>query len=302
MSIRKPTTIARTAITLAWLAAGALAVPAQAGVTGSASLSNLQYLLSATESPSLTLVPNTYYGPDGSQSLSVSVTQNEPYARQSSPLDRAATVPLMSGDDANLRVQLDQADASADLQTRGSLTTLKLAGSQFGSGTYSSYASLDQGSWGLSFGPAGQGLLLSPRTTLTISAQAQAQVMAGGDCAANIGFDPQWCDISGADIYLELAYDNPVTGERSFVWDQLKLAAQTSAPGVGAAQQGERNMLISFTNAGDTAMPIAFRYRIQVDGYGYGTSVVPEPATTSLMGLGIVALAWRVRRRVGAGA
>ncbi len=56
-------------------------------------------------------------------------------------------------------------------------------------------------------------------------------------------------------------------------------------------------MWLSFTNAGDTPMPIAFRYTLQVDGYGHGASVVPEPTTGSLMTLGALALAWRVRRR-----
>lgn len=281
---------------MAVAAAMLICSPAQAAVSGSVSLTNLQYQLSGSGDISLQLVPNTYYGPDGSLDLMTWVTQSDPYMNDMPRLDRPATVPLMSGDDATLHAELASGSANLSLRTLQGATTLNLTGEQHGGGSYFAFARFGQGSWGLDFGPVGQGLLLSAHTTLTLTAQAKVQVASGGDCLVGIDFTPDGCDTTGGEVYMELAYNDTYTGQRSYVWDQLTQTVQTVAPGVSDAQQGQRDMVLTLTNDGDTPMPIAFRYRAQLNGYGYGATAVPEPAAWCLMGLGLVALFWRARR------
>jgi len=287
----------RPCSTVGLVAAMLCVAPAWAGVSGSVSLDDLQFQLSGPGATSLQLVPNTYYGPDGTLSLRSWVTVSEPYAQQLPSLDRAATVPLMPGDNITVSAELDHTQATVVLRADPGTSSLSLSGYQYGTGLFSTFGQLQQGTWGLDYGPKGQGLLLSAHTTLTITGRSAAQVSSGGDCAANTDFNAQWCDTVGAEAYLELAYVDPVTGERTSVWDQLKLQATTVAPGVAAGDQGAHQVRLTLTNPGDTAMPIAFHYRLQADGYGYGATVVPEPGTWSLMALGLLAVGWRARRR-----
>ncbi|RYE02044.1 MAG: hypothetical protein EOP50_00965 [Sphingobacteriales bacterium] len=191
---------------------------------------------------------------------------------------------------------LARASASTTVQTSQGQTSIHTTGQHRGDGTYSAIANLDQGSWGLSFGPAGQGLLLPAYTTLTVSADVQGSVRIDGNCPVSTGLATEWCDSASAYAYIELNYIDPANQIFTNVGDLFHALLLTQAIGQEAQKTEDRRMSVSLTNSTDRAVPISFRYNIQLDGRSVATAV-PEPFTWALACVGLLIVAGVARSR-----
>lgn len=257
-------------------------------------LTGLQYTLTdnltgQTSSNALILVPNTYYGPDGTVSSSARVWEAEPYVANGQNYDQSATVPLTPPGTISVNANLPRASASVLVQTSAGQTSIDALGQHSGDGTFSATTYLNQGSWGLNFGPSGQGLLLPAQTTITVSANVQGTAKIDGLCPLSTGLATEWCDSANAFSTLELDYVNPINHAYTNVGDEFNILLLTQAIGQAGQQTDSRLLSVSVTNTTDQAMQISFRYDVELNGRSV-PAVVPEPSTWVMFSLGLIAL------------
>lgn len=231
---------------------------------------------------------NVFSYVDGSASLSARVSEGEPYAEIYDAYYREAPVALTLPRDDAAYASLPRASASISVQTFAGQTRIDAQGQHSGDGSYSAIASLDQGSWGLFFGPPGQGLLLPANTTLTVSTNVSGSLLIDGQCPLDTELAMGWCDSASAYAYLELNYISLDDHQSSKpIGDLFHFMQLTEVVGQGAQQSQSRLLSVSLTNPTEQAMQITFRYKVQLDGRSV-QSAVPEPSSWALLCAGLL--------------